>query len=133
VNRRVVYVAGPISRGDLCHNINQANRAFKELAEAGLAPLVPHWSCFSGGALVSASGGSVFAFATVGGCGLPHAEWIELDLAFVERSDALLRLPGESVGADAEVAHATAKGIPVFTSVEDVIRWAWESGSVVAS
>lgn len=122
--RRMVYLAGPISKGDLAHNINQATDAFAALARAGLAPLCPHWSAFSGGAKVSATGGSVYAVASAVGCGLSHADWLDVDLTFVERSDAVLRLPGESTGADMEVAHARDKGIPVFDSVAAVIAWA---------
>lgn len=129
----MVYIAGPISRGDLCHNINQANAAFRELALAGLSPLCPHWSCFSGGALVAPTSGQVYALASGTGNGMSHAEWLAVDLTFVERSDAVLRLPGESTGADLEVQHALALGIPVFTEVRDLIAWARESGSVAAS
>lgn len=131
--RKMIYIAAPISRGDLCHNINQATRAFEELARAGLAPLCPQWSCFSGGALVAPTSGQVYALASAAGCGLSHREWIEIDLVFVERSDAVLRLPGESVGADMEVAHAHKIGCPVFEDVRDVIRWAKESEAVAVS
>jgi hypothetical protein len=119
----MVYIAGPISRGDLAHNINQANAAFRQLAEAGFAPLCPHWSCFSGGALVSPTGGSVYALASATGNGMSHASWLAVDLVFVERADAVLRLPGESTGADMEVRHANEMRIPVFHSVADLIAW----------
>ena len=36
-----------------------------------------------------------------------------LDLRLVERCDVLVRLPGDSAGADREVAHARRRGIPV--------------------
>lgn len=121
--RRMVYIAGPLGGGDVRANIEAANRAFLALACAGLAPLVPHWSAFSGEIRTTGTGGSPYAFATAGGCGLTHPEWLAVDLAFVERSDAVLRLPGESTGADMETAHAVANGIPVFRSVADVIAW----------
>jgi hypothetical protein len=120
----MIYIAGPISKGDLCENINQANRAFRVLALAGLSPLVPHWSAFSGGAMVAPTSGAVFAMASAAGCDLPHETWIAIDLAFVERSDAVLRLPGESKGADMEVEHARARGIPVFHACWEVLVWA---------
>jgi hypothetical protein len=47
-----------------------------------------------------------------------------IDLAWVEVADAVLRIPGESSGAEREVAHALHHGKPVFTSVEDVLAWA---------
>lgn len=36
------------------------------------------------------------------------------------RCDAVLRLPGASTGADADVRIALARGLPVFYAVEDV-------------
>lgn len=130
--RRMVYIASPISKGDLAWNIQQATNAFKELAAAGFAPLCPQWSAFSGPVLVSSTGGTVYAIASAGGCGLSHAEWLAVDLVFVARSDAVVRLPGESVGADQEVEYALTHGIPVFDSVEAVVLWARESDAVVA-
>lgn len=123
MKRPMVYIAGPISKGDLAHNINQASRAFEELALAGLAPLCQHWSCFSGPVQVSAAHGTVYAVAGQQPNQLTHADWLAVDLVFVERSDAVLRLPGQSTGADMETAHARASGIPVFHSVADLIAW----------
>jgi hypothetical protein len=56
----------------------------------------------------------------------PHAreEWIELDLAWLARCDALLRVPGESPGADLEVRRAGELGIPVFGSIAELDAWA---------
>lgn len=125
--RKRVYIAGPISKGDLAHNIRQAEAAFFALLRADLAPFCPHWSCYSTGPKVAP--GYVYAVATAkggGGCG--HAEWLGVDLAWVRVYDALLRLPGESTGADQEVACAQFHGKPVFESVEAVIRWA-QSGA----
>ena len=123
MSRPVIYIAGPISRGDLEHNINQAIEALKSLAMAGFAPWCPQLSCFSSGAFTDAASGQVYARATTDGCGLAHSHWIKIDLTFVERSDAVLRLFGESVGADAEVEHARGRGIPVFNSIDEVLSW----------
>jgi len=38
------------------------------------------------------------------------------------KCNAVLRLPGESKGADAEVALAEENGIDVFYSIEDLIQ-----------
>ena len=38
----------------------------------------------------------------------------------LEHCDAVLRLPGESTGADGDVAIARERGLPVFTRVEDI-------------
>lgn len=134
--RHRCYIAGPISKGDLCHNVNQATDAFIRLAKAGLAPMCPHWSVYckeaKRGVTVMGAGGltrigtdRVFCEATVDGCpGMTHADWLSIDLAWVQMSDCLLRLPGESKGADAEVEHARLCEIPVFDTVEKVIAWA---------
>jgi hypothetical protein len=125
VRRRArVYLAGPITKGDLAHNINQATAAFVELARAGLAPLCPHWSCYSGPALVRPETGSVFAYASAAPNDLRHDDWLAVDLTWVEAADVVLRLPGESTGADQECRHANARGIPVLSTVAQVVSWA---------
>lgn len=43
-----------------------------------------------------------------------------MDLEWMDHMDAVLRLPGESAGADMEVAHAKALGLPVFYSIDDI-------------
>lgn len=123
------YIAGPITRGDLCHNINQATDAFIRLARAGIAPLCPHWSVYCKPAhwvVETPFTQRVFCEATVDGCpGMTHENWLAIDLAWLQMADCLLRLPGESAGADKEVAHAVVCGLPVFHSVEEVIEWAF--------
>ena len=125
--RRRVYIAGPISRGCLMSNVNQATAAFVELAKAGLAPFCPHWSVYSKPAWrepLEAERDAVLCEATVhGNDEMSHADWLGIDLRWVEVSDVLLRLPGESPGADAEVAHAVVCNIPVFHTVSDVLAW----------
>lgn len=132
MSRRLrVYIAGPITKGDLAHNVNQATAAFKELAEAGFSPWCPQWSAFSGGAArgpVAAPDGqiinAVYAVGSVHGCGLPHGTWLDVDLPWVEVADVVLRLPGESTGADRECDHAAANGVPVFATIADLRAWA---------
>jgi hypothetical protein len=136
--RKRVYIAGPITKGDLASNINQATAAFVRLAKAGFAPLCPHWSAYSKPAMrtgpsgctpmvvmpgcVSLPEGAVFCIATTdGNPEMTHADWLGVDLPWVEVADAVLRLPGESSGADAEVAHARKNGVPVYDDVEELI------------
>ena len=45
---------------------------------------------------------------------------LPLSLALAERCDAILRLPGESPGADAELARFAAAGKPVYRSLAEV-------------
>ena len=124
---RRVYICGPISRGDLAHNIQQANRAMLELMQARLAPFNPMLTCFAGGDLEREryADGRILGEAHASGGGefrkMPHSAWIAVDLAWVEVADAVLRLPGESVGADLEVEHARKHNVPAYFSIHDLL------------
>jgi hypothetical protein len=120
---KCIAIIGPISHGDLLGNIRQADAAFLELAQAGLNPFNPVLSVYAGGSAVEH--GDVLALAnTLSSLPIPYPDWLRISLAWVLRSDAVLRLPGHSPGADAEEAAALARGIPVFHSAADVIAWA---------
>jgi hypothetical protein len=103
---KYVYVAGPYT-GDEEANVARAIDAATVLLRSGLFPYVPHLAHF---------------------WEQQHAHhyevWMNLDFAWVRRCDALLRLNGESKGADREVALARELGIPVFYSVMEVLVWA---------
>lgn len=110
--RKRVYVAGPISKGDLNANLAQARAAGQALLKAGLAPYVPHLTCYW-------SGNTPELLPD----GTTHEDWMGVDLPWVAVSDAVLRLPGESKGADLEEAMADRYGIPVFHSLDEVLLW----------
>lgn len=103
-----VYVAGPISKGDMLLNIRAGIVAGVELTKAGFVPYIPHLD-FSA---------RIFDPDT-----LDYETILRNDLAWVSRCDAVLRLPGESSGADREVKHAGALGIPVFGSIANIERF----------
>ena len=109
--RTRIYIAGPISLGILEDNIRQATEAGLVLLKAGYAPLVPHLTCYMAGATPE-----VLPAGTV------HEDWYAADLPWVAVSDAVLRLPGESRGADGEVALAERLGIPVFYNLDVLMR-----------
>lgn len=126
MKRPVIYVASAISKGNLVENIIRANEAGLALLKAGFAPIVPHGSCFFGNRLVE---GEDF-FGIMRGfvpealpAGTVAEDWYLADLCIVRRCDALLRLPGESVGADLEEAESRAAGLPVFRSVAEAVEW----------
>lgn len=100
-----VYVAGPYSTGDVAINVRRAYEAATRLADAGFAPFVPHHTHFWH-----------LLFPR------PYDEWLKLDRAFLICCDAVVRLPGESHGADAEVCEAETRGIPVFDNVDALLR-----------
>lgn len=122
----VIYIAGPIRRGDIWHNVGQADDAMLDLMKSGFSVINPMLSCWAGAASAEVEAGFVYKKAEPhplahGGFRELGAEpWLTMDLELVKRSDAVLRLPGDSSGADGETAHAESLGIPVFHSVEDL-------------
>lgn len=110
-----VYVGGPISKGDLDHNKRQALEAANELLLAGLVPIVPHLSIFW----------SEYCPPRPEPDGVDkhgdYAIWLPYDLALLGICQVVLRLPGESRGADHEVEVALKKGIKVCYSVQEVL------------
>lgn len=96
--RPKVYLSGPISKGGKVENFKRFIAAQKRLIDAGFAVLNP---------------GLSMAPEIADHC--DHATWLENDLPWVEAADLLVRLPGESVGADMEVKAAIAAGVEVVT------------------
>lgn len=119
MQRLKVYIAGPISKGDMLHNLQQADEAFQLLIANGFAPLCPHWSVFHASA--RRENDKVIAEANATSGNISHQQWLEVDLRWVESADIVLRLPGDSAGADQEVKHAQSKNIPVCFSMEELI------------
>lgn len=106
MNRRV-YIAGPISNGHTANaktvynNVKTAEKYYYELIRAGWTPFLPHLSYYPW-----------LDFPTEHD--VHWARWIELDLDWIDSSCALIRIPGESIGADTEVKYATDHNIPVI-------------------
>jgi len=103
--RKLIYLAGPMALGNMADNIGKAWTAAERLRDAGFTPITPQDNFF----------GSIV------GKRRSHAEWLDIDKPLVLASAAVLRLPGESKGADMEVEWATAAGIPVFYNVETLL------------
>jgi len=98
-----VYIAGPYTKPDPVLNVRAHCMAAEQVRKMGLLPFVPLLSHLWH--LVS-----------------PHDYdyWMEMDLEWVAQCDAVLRLPGESAGADSEVRMAKEMGKPVFYSVDEL-------------
>lgn len=96
-----VYIAGPYSKGDTVQNIRKATEAGDRVFGLGHIPFIPHlnyvWHML---------------FPK------PHADWMRWDLEWLRECDVLIRLPGESEGAEQEVEYAQTHGIPVYTLEE---------------
>lgn len=101
-----VYVSSPFSIGDPAINVRTQIEAGNILIENGFCPFVPLLSFFQH--MI---------------CPQPYETWLELDLEWVTVCDCILRLPGESKGADREVEKAIEKGIPVFYSIFELFEY----------
>jgi hypothetical protein len=116
MNRPRVYISGPITSGNRNKNQFQALEAHKALMLAGFAPLNP-----------IITGNLAFSWDR----DVPHSVWVDCDLPWVEVADAVLRLPGYSVGADAELTHAAKHLKPVFYDIESLQQWKESKESVL--
>jgi hypothetical protein len=90
--------------GDHYRNVGIGMAAGLAAMRLGWAPYIPHMD-----ALLQ------MALGFSGDLPVSYEEWMELDFVYVRAAYALLRLPGESPGADREVALARSLGRPVFT------------------
>ena len=100
-----VYIAGPYTRGDCVQNVRRAILVADRLATQGFVPFIPHLSHF-------------WHFLC------PHEIqfWYDLDLAWLRKCDCLLRLSGDSMGANLEVTVAREHGIPVYWTVPELLE-----------
>jgi hypothetical protein len=57
--------------------------------------------------------------------------WLDCDFPWIEVSQAVLRLPGYSVGADAECQYAQDLGIPIMYDLESLLEWREKKESVL--
>lgn len=106
-----IYVAGPIGADDdgRSARIAAAIDAGSHLLRLGHAPFVPHlWAA------------AMYDDAITADALLGYEDWMAYDLAFLRVCDAVLRIPGESPGADREVQLARELGKHVYFSVEEI-------------
>lgn len=101
--KKTLYIAGPYTQGLTSLNVNRAMHAAEAAQLKGYAVFLPHlyhyWNDL-----------------------YPHGWdfWMEMSKAWLLRSNALLRIPGESRGADLEVKLAYKRKIPVYFSLDDL-------------
>ena len=98
-----VYIASPYTIGDVAVNVKAQIDCADELIKMGYAPFVPLLSHFQHMAHPQ-----------------PYQKWVQLDLEWVKACDCVLRLQGESKGADGEVEFAKSLGIPVYYSIDEL-------------
>ena len=100
-----VYIASPYTKGDVAVNVREQIKVADGLMDLGHNPYVPLLSHFRH-----------LLFPR------PYEDWTKNDLEWVKVCDCLIRLEGESSGADAEVAYAKKLGIPVYYGVKEFVK-----------
>jgi len=117
----IILVAGPYRSGTaddpvkMAANLRRLETAALPLFRAGHVPLIGEWLALP---LMEVAGSKAVGDAVYEEIAYPVAHRL------LPRCDAVLRLPGESKGADEDVRIATERGLKVFYRVEDVPRCA---------
>lgn len=114
----LILIAGPYRSGtDGDHDAMEANlRRLEEVSwpvfAAGHVPMIGEWVALP----VLRSAGATVDDDLAADVLYPTAQRL------LQHCDAVLRLPGESAGADQDVAIARSRGLPVYHDVADVPR-----------
>jgi len=113
----MVLVAGPYRSGTggdpamMADNLEALGRAALEVWNRGHLPVIGEWLALP---LSRAAGSQVVGDELWDAIGYPVADRL------IDRCDAVLRLPGASLGADGDVERALALGLPVVQSVTEL-------------
>ena len=116
-NPAFILVAGPYRSGTgddpakISANLATLEKAALEVWKKGHIPLIGEWVALP---LMSQTGRWTIGDKIFESLAYPVAERL------LARCDAVLRLPGESRGADRDVALARKRNLPVYRSVEEV-------------
>lgn len=105
MSRLKCYIAGAYSKPEPVANVAVACRFASWLIDHGHNVFVPHLNV-------------LLHFMEA----RSWDDWLSLDMDWVESCDVLIRLPGESKGADREVIHAMDKLIPYYALTENTER-----------
>ena len=113
----MILIAGPYRSGTgddpalLRRNLDRLEAAAWPIFQAGHLPMIGEWVALP---VLASAGVSDVAHPLAADVMYPTAERL------LERCDAVLRLPGDSRGADQDVAIAQRRGIPVYTSLAEI-------------
>ena len=112
----LVLIAGPYRSGTggdpelMAANLRRLEDAAWPIFAAGHIPIIGEWVALP----VLRSAGAEVSSDLAGRVLYPTAQRL------LEHCDAVLRLPGESTGADADVALAVRRGLPVYDRLADI-------------
>ncbi|WP_237657008.1 DUF4406 domain-containing protein [Agreia sp. COWG] len=113
----MILIAGPYASGTdgdpalMQQNLERLEQAAWPLFRAGHIPMIGEWVALPVLRSAGATGPSDPLAAEVM---YPTAERL------LQRCDAVLRLPGDSRGADQDVAIALSRNLPVYFSLDEV-------------
>jgi hypothetical protein len=113
----MILIAGPYRSGTgddpalLAANLRALEAAAWPVFRSGHVPMIGEWVALP-----------VLSSAGADGLADPLAEQVMYPTAhrLLQHCDGVLRLPGESRGADQDVAIARERGIPVWHAVEEI-------------
>lgn len=115
--RMLILIAGPYRSGTgddpakMAANLRRLETASYPIFQAGHVPMIGEWVALP---IWETAGGKTVGDALYEEILHPTAGRL------IERCDAILRLPGESKGADNDVKLALARGIPVYYDLKDI-------------
>lgn len=111
-----VYIAGPLGQSMANRNVHKAMKAGNDVLNAKMHFYIPHLMWHFNNKFPKS-----------------YEQWMAEDFFWLDKCDCLLRIPGESPGADREVEYALQHGKPVFHCVEDIVTWEKSQQSVFSS
>jgi hypothetical protein len=114
---QIILIAGPYRSGTsddpvrMAENLERLEQAAWPIFRAGHIPMIGEWVALP-----------VLRSAGADGPLDPLAEQVMYPTAerLLQHCDGVLRLPGESRGADQDVAIAQARGIPVYHQLDEI-------------
>jgi hypothetical protein len=95
-----IYVAGPITKGNISENISNGIKIGDMIANRGHYPYIPHLTFFW----------DMFCL------GHDYEFWMNQDFEWIKSCDAVFRMDGESPGAEREVEFAKSLGKKIYYS-----------------
>lgn len=115
----MILIAGPYRSGTdddpvkMATNLARLEEAAWPVLAAGHIPMIGEWVALP---VLQAAGATVLD---------PLSEQVMYPTAqrLLQRCDAVLRLPGESRGADQDVAIARERGLPVFHRLDELLEY----------